>query len=146
MIPRITENTIRYLVETNLMNHNLKNKGWSFKLLTTSKRQHGYCDYTNKVIAISKYYIGTEFFNELRDTVLHEIAHALTPGEHHSKKWKNICLRLRIKPERVTYTILIERKWLILCEQCGIIGESHRKLKTKNYCNKCKNDVFYIEK
>lgn len=40
--------------------------------------------------------------HEVRHTILHEIAHLLTPGHHHDRTWKTVCLSLGIAPD-VTY-------------------------------------------
>lgn len=36
---------------------------------------------------------------ETQNTILHEIAHALTPGDGHGDRWKEACLRIGARPE-----------------------------------------------
>ncbi len=68
--------------------HGLIDQGWSIEI-NNSKSTLGLCDHDNRIITISQknYYID----GELRDTILHEIAHAIAGFENkHNKIWKNI--------------------------------------------------------
>ena len=61
---------------------------------SSAKRQAGYCDWTNKTISLSYHHAcnSTLKFNE--DTILHEIAHAMTEGHHHDEVWRKAYLLL----------------------------------------------------
>lgn len=68
--------------------YGLIDEGWSIKV-TNSLSTLGCCDHDMKVISISKktYYLE----NELEDTILHEIAHAIAGYKNkHNKTWKLI--------------------------------------------------------
>lgn len=70
-----------------LMNdHGLLDEGWKFQF-DNAKRRFGCCMYRKKVISLSKHLTELNEFDQVRDTILHEIAHALTPGAHHGPKW-----------------------------------------------------------
>lgn len=45
---------------------------------------------------------------EVRDTILHEIAHALTPGHKHDYVWKAMCRKVGANPKRTAEAIPME--------------------------------------
>ena len=51
-------------------------------------------------ITLSKHYAVLLGMDELRDVILHEIAHALTPGHGHNAVWKAAARKIGAKPER----------------------------------------------
>jgi len=53
---------------------------WGFRF-DNGKRRAGQCNYTDKVISISKHLIEHHTLDEVQQVVLHEIAHALVGGE-----------------------------------------------------------------
>ena len=62
--------------------------GWSFEF-DHARRRFGRCDYTHRRITLSKPLTFLNPIEEVRDTLLHEIAHALA-GERagHGAKWR----------------------------------------------------------
>jgi predicted SprT family Zn-dependent metalloprotease len=75
---------------------------WSFAF-NRSKRQMGCCCYGPKVIELSRHFVERNDLDLIRDTLLHEIAHALVgPGHGHDAVWKAMCLRIGAKPERLS--------------------------------------------
>lgn len=90
---------INYFLEESrkiLDKHHLSN--WKIKI-TNAKKTHGQCFYRKKTISISKYLIILEQNEEnIWDTLLHEIAHALDfyrrNTSNHDEKWKNIALSI----------------------------------------------------
>ncbi len=67
-------------------------------VLTHSKNVFGMCDFGNREISLSMYLIKTRGKKELKDTILHEVAHALRGEVFHDREWKNIALKLGAKP------------------------------------------------
>lgn len=60
----------------------------------------GECDWENKKIRLSLPLTEANKAEEVKDTILHEIAHALCPNSHdHNNKWKIICHKIGAKPE-----------------------------------------------
>ena len=55
--------------------------GWRIKL-DHARRRAGQCDYTNKIISLSRFYVRHADIDHIRDTILHEIAHALVGPRH----------------------------------------------------------------
>jgi predicted SprT family Zn-dependent metalloprotease len=73
--------------------HRLSPK-WSFTF-DRSKTQFGKCNYRKKQISLSKYLVELNSEEEVRDTILHEIAHALVPrGAGHGPKWKSLAVSI----------------------------------------------------
>jgi hypothetical protein len=72
--------------------------GWSFKW-SNSLNVLGYCSYTTKTIGLSKRWMVSLPYHEILDTILHEIAHALTPADYgHGKEWKLACKLIGAQP------------------------------------------------
>jgi len=71
--------------------------------------------------------------DQVRDVILHEIAHLMTPGEGHGPRWKAACRQIGAKPERTT-TVPQEvkaatAKHTLVCQKCGHEVYIHRRLK-----------------
>lgn len=73
--------------------------GWSFRF-DHARRRFGSCRYRERVITLSRPLVLLNGVDEVRDTILHEIAHALTPGDGHGGKWKSACRRIGARPVR----------------------------------------------
>ena len=54
----------------------------------TCRSRAGQCRYSTKTISVSSERIKTSPLSDLRETLLHEIAHALTPGHRHGPIWQ----------------------------------------------------------
>lgn len=76
--------------------------GWEFQF-DGAKRRLGYCNYRRKLISMSlkSSYANDEPVNT--NTLLHEIAHALTAGHHHDKVWKAKCIEIGGDGERLGF-------------------------------------------
>ena len=73
-----------------MMREHLDMSVWSFGF-DNAKRRAGLCSYTDQKITISKYLVSIHSFDESRQVMLHEIAHALAPSDHrHTKLWLDI--------------------------------------------------------
>ena len=62
--------------------HGLADLGWRFRF-DHARRRFGSCKYREKAITLSRPLTLLNGEAEVRDTVLHEIAHALCPGDGH---------------------------------------------------------------
>jgi hypothetical protein len=85
-----------------IKNHGLLEKGWTFKW-NKNKRSFGICRYQQKRIELSAILTVHQTVDQVEDTLIHEIAHALTPGNGHGTQWKAVASKLGARPERVGY-------------------------------------------
>ena len=79
--------------------YGLADAGWRFRF-DHARRRFGRCDYTNRRITLSRPLTLLNAEPEVRDTVLHEIAHALCPGDGHGPRWKAKCREIGARPVR----------------------------------------------
>ncbi len=76
---------------------------WAF-VWDNARRRLGSCRYWKKEITMSRYFVmlNMERPDQIRDTVLHEIAHALAWIHHHERghgpHWKSYCRQLGATP------------------------------------------------
>lgn len=69
--------------------------GWTFKVVSSTKKKNiGYCSYRRKLIAIQARFFFAMTAAQIEETILHELAHALCPGEGHSAVWRAKALEL----------------------------------------------------
>jgi SNF2 family DNA or RNA helicase len=81
-----------------LREHKLWEKGWRTNF-TKVDSYIGLCDHTNKRIVISIPHLNARSEAECRDTIMHEIAHALVGhSEGHNEVWKKKAVELGAKP------------------------------------------------
>lgn len=79
-----------------LKKHNLSDWKIAFS------RTHGaiaVCKEKIKTIKFDSYYVENGNWEELKDVLLHEIAHALTPGHRHDDTWKQMARKIGMKAE-----------------------------------------------
>lgn len=63
--------------------------GWKFKF-DSAKRRFGLCQYLNKTISLSHILTSLNEESQVRETILHEVAHALVGKKHgHGPVWKS---------------------------------------------------------
>jgi hypothetical protein len=78
-----------------LMNeHGLIADGWCIKWNDRFTRAIGRCDYTNKTIQLSTKFASVNTVEVMHLTSIHEVSHALNPGDGHGRKWRNTCIQL----------------------------------------------------
>ena len=110
---------------------------WIFKI-NRQKCSCGECDYRKKSISISKYYLKNAKIDDMVNTILHEIAHVLTPRHHHDKIWKSVALSIGATGNRVHKTAKrIKGNVRYKCPKCGKISYYHRTLKRLKACRQC---------
>lgn len=84
--------------------HGLTARGW-VAMLDDAKKRFGICRMRAKEISLSRPLVHLNSEEEVRDTILHEIAHALAWIRHrrncgHDERWKAICVEIGARPER----------------------------------------------
>lgn len=83
------------MLREELNKHNLTN--WKAALVPNDKIA-GMCIYKEKKIVLSSFHVDCMPELEVRDTILHEIAHILTPGCGHNEIWQAKATELGAKP------------------------------------------------
>ena len=100
---------------------------WSFKW-SNAKKTFGTCSYGRindtvlyGTITLSKPLCLLNDETQVRDTILHEIAHALTLGHGHDNTWKRKCVEIGAKPIRCYSSDEVTRpkmKYVAICGGC----------------------------
>ena len=110
--------------------YGLTKRGWHFEL-DKAKSRFGCCKYTYKTITLSKALTEANEEVEVKDTILHEIAHALVgPGHGHGEVWKAKCREIGCRDQRCythEYVIPVKAKYQATCEGCGRTFQRHKK-------------------
>ena len=69
--------------------------GWQFRF-DRATRRFGCCHHSSKTISLSRDLVSLNDKRDVRDTILHEIAHALAGPKvrPHGREWREIALRI----------------------------------------------------
>jgi predicted SprT family Zn-dependent metalloprotease len=114
-------------------------QGWTFAF-NRRKRAMGLCRNTARAIELSIYFVDRNGPEEIEDTLLHEIAHALVGPEHgHDAVWKAKCLEIGARPLRCGHADMPSGQWHAQCPACGERFTRHRRPKTLTgwFCRPC---------
>jgi predicted SprT family Zn-dependent metalloprotease len=126
----------RKLAELLMKRHKLPPK-WSFRF-DRSKVRFGRCSYAKQEISLSSHLVKLNGEAEVRDTLLHEIAHALAPrGAGHGLVWRTVALSIGCNGQRC-YGREVARpqpKYTGTCPTCGRVIYRHRR--TVIACGSC---------
>lgn len=107
--------------------YRLLEKGWTFQF-DNARRRFGVCRYNRKLISLSRTLVELNSEDECRDTVLHEIAHALAgPGAGHGPEWKRMCRLVGARPQR--------------CYAQGEVREPEPRYVAR--CPSCRNEIGF---
>jgi predicted SprT family Zn-dependent metalloprotease len=119
-------NIAKSLARSNMDKYGLSE--WNIRF-DNKRRRFGACIYYLKTISLSRYLVLSNPKNVVLDTILHEIAHALTPHCHHNNTWKAQCRLIGAKPERCySYDeVEVDSLYTLVCPQCGAEYPAHRK-------------------
>ncbi|MBZ5735408.1 SprT-like domain-containing protein [Nocardioides sp. TRM66260-LWL] len=118
---------------------------WQVRL-DSAKRRAGVCRHDRRIIGLSAPLTLLHAEAEVRETVLHEIAHALAGPEHqHDAVWRAIARRIGstgarcVSPEAPR----VEGAWRGVCP-AGHVVERHRRPERVLSCGRCSR-VFSLE-
>ena len=116
---------------------------WFFKW-NRNKHFLGLCKYDSRRIELSEVYVANNPMEHVRDTVLHEIAHALAgPDAKHGPLWKATAIRLGANPKSCAADAIMPKgRWQAQCKHCGREFSKYRKPKRvrSHYCRRCGPD------
>lgn len=112
--------------------------GWSIEL-DSAKRRAGICRYGPRVIGLSAPLTVLHDEAQVRDTILHEIAHALVGPRHgHDAVWRRTALAIGCTGERCVPADAprVEPPWLGICPAGHTTGR-HRRPERVMACGRC---------
>ena len=113
-------------------------------MLDRAKTRAGKCSYKRHTIYLSKYYLVNATEDDVKDTILHEIAHALTPGHGHDAHWKSKALELGCSGN-VRCSRFTQHQFHITCKCQNVNVYRHRVkqwIRDTGYCKKCESPVI----
>ena len=126
---------------------------WSWKFqFDNAKRRFGRCSHGRKLISLSAPLTAINDEDKVRDTILHEIAHALA-GHHagHGPIWQRKCIEIGAKPERcydASDVNMVETKYVGTCPKCQRTFQRHRlseQIKRKGGWCPCTGNAYRPE-
>jgi hypothetical protein len=108
--------------------HGLVPQGWRFAFDHARKRA-GCCKYGRKLITLSRHFVAMNDEATVRETLLHEIAHALTPGAHHGPAWYAKAREIGSNGRRLygEETAMPAGKWAATCLRCKRVVRRHKR-------------------
>lgn len=108
---------------------------WSFSW-DHAKTRFGSCDHNRKVITLSRILSPKQELDEVRNTILHEIAHALVGHKNgHNKIWKSKALEIGCDGQRCSDNATVTASFKGSCPNCKTIIHRHRRKRVS--CSKC---------
>jgi predicted SprT family Zn-dependent metalloprotease len=125
--------------------HDLRD--WNFQFDEAVKR-FGYCHYSRKLISLSAPIVLLNSDEQVKNTILHEIAHALVPWGGHGKGWKETAISIGCDGKRCYDSTVTQptTNWRAVCDLCGFISNRYRRPKKSRhyFCKMCtdKNKKF----
>lgn len=118
----------------------LLDRGWTFRY-DGARRRFGVCRFSSKVISLSRPLVELNAEAECRDTVLHEIAHALAgPSAGHGPRWRVMCRRTGADPRRCYDAERVREpdpRYYAVCPSCEHRIGFHRRPSRKRACAAC---------
>jgi len=118
-------------------------KGWRVKL-DHARRRAGQCDFRARTISLSRHYVRHAEPNHIRDTILHEIAHALVGPRHgHDVVWRQKAREIGCSANRCHTLKFANARWLMQCPNGCFSVERHRR-KAGLVCAQCKTAVEFV--
>jgi len=106
-----------------------------------AKVRFGYCSYRKKVISLSKHLVMMNSEEQVVDTILHEIAHAIVGRGHgHDHVWRAKAIEIGCNGERCYNSEDVEApkgRFTYVCPNCDKEVNYHRRLKRSRACGEC---------
>ena len=121
----------------NLMTkHGLIEKGWSLRF-DKAKRRYGCCMHSRRIISLSSPLTQIRQDDNVKNTILHEIAHALVGGGHgHDDVWRTKALEIGCNGQRCSNDVSLKGNWVGECPN-GHVYYKHRISKSQRSCGIC---------
>lgn len=126
-----------------------KSIGYRFEF-DNAKRSFGRCFYIEKKITLSLPLCSENLDkvdSRIYNTILHEIAHALSVhiygikiGKGHGSQWKSIAKQIGCDGKRCFESASVnvpKGKYSLICDNCGYESQKHRRVTRSYACSKC---------
>lgn len=104
----------------------------------------GYTIIKDKHIVLSRYAVDRLDIYQLRDLIIHEVSHALSPGfPPHKKEWRETCKKLGGSGETrcSDFTLPQDYRWKAICKNCSTFIYYERRAAL--WCKTCGNYLEY---
>lgn len=124
------------LAEHLLEQHGLQD--WSVTY-DNAKSRAGVCRFGQRVLGLSAPLTALHDDAEVRDTILHEIAHALVGPRHgHDATWRRTAVEIGCTGQRCVsgYSPTVQPAWLGVCAAGHVVGR-HRRPERVATCSQC---------
>ena len=119
-------------------------KKWRFKF-DHSTRRAGCCNYRDKLISISFNLALNATDKDIRDTILHEIAHALVGKKHnHNAVWKAKAHEIGCSGERTHRLVFSPPRYHVTCENKCWTHTAERRNR-RLICRTCGGKLIYSD-
>lgn len=112
--------------------------GWRVEF-DAAKRRAGVCRFAERVIGLSAPITRVHQEADVRDTVLHEIAHALAGPQHgHDAVWRRTALAIGCSGQRCVSSEAprVQGAWIGVCS-AGHVKDRHRRPERVMSCGEC---------
>lgn len=117
----------KQLIRDEMVRHGLQ--GWTMVFSTRMTSTHGSCSYRTFTLKFNTRYVELNDRDNVHQTILHEIAHALVSRRNgHNKVWRTKALELGVK-DPSPYNrdaVAIPSKWITRCPN-GHFGDANRR-------------------
>lgn len=132
----MTEYEIRDLAYQLMNKHGLITAGWRFEF-DRAKRRVGCCKHRQRTISLSTYSCFKMSFDEVKDVLLHEIAHYYTPGDHHGWRWRSKAREIGANPQRICQAEFESPTGKYIANCSCTTHHVYRRPKLTYKCGKC---------
>lgn len=117
--------------------------GWTVRL-DHARRRAGQCDYTRRVISLSRHYVRHAEPAHIHDTILHEIAHALVGPHHgHDAVWRRKAREIGCTATRCHTLTFAAAPWVMRCPN-GCFEVARHRRRSGLVCAKCRTPVTFV--
>ena len=122
--------------------------GWRI-VWDNARKRGGQCRYNTRTISLSRLIVPTWEDAEIRNVLLHEIAHALTPGHSHDAVWRRKLISMGGDGSRTHSNATVPGRWLAICDHCGVeAGRRHRlsaRVRDTALHSSCRKPVRWVD-
>jgi predicted SprT family Zn-dependent metalloprotease len=116
---------------------------WSFQF-DTGTRRAGACHFTTQLISLSHEFAKRAPEEEIRDTILHEIAHALVGKEHnHDQVWQTQACRIGCSGQRCHNVQFAPPRYIMKCVRGCWVATAERRRRNL-ICKQCGGKLEYL--